>query len=124
MNKRLTGKKQEEQAALYLEERGFVLLEKNFRCRQGEIDLVGLHEYCLVFVEVKYRKNTDLGLPEEAVGRQKQLKICQVSDYYRISHEKEAMRQVRYDVVAICGEKITWHKNAFSYIGRAGKMSW
>lgn len=124
MNKRLTGKKYEEQAALYLEERGFVLLEKNFRCRQGEIDLVGLHEGCLVFVEVKYRKNTDSGLPEEAVGIQKQLKICQVSDYYRISHGKEARRQVRYDVVAIYGEKITWHKNAFSYIGRAGKMSW
>lgn len=124
MNKRLTGKKYEEQAALYLEERGFVLLEKNFRCRQGEIDLVGLHEGCLVFVEVKYRKNTDSGLPEEAVGRLKQMKICQSSDYYRVSHGNEAKRQVRYDVVAICGEKIIWHKNAFSYIRKDGRISW
>lgn len=124
MNKRLTGKKYEEHAALYLEERGFVLLEKNFRCRQGEIDLVGLHEGCLVFVEVKYRKNADSGLPEEAVGRLKQMKICQSSDYYRVNHENEAKRQVRYDVVAICGEKIIWHKNAFSYIRKAGRMSW
>lgn len=124
MDSRKTGKKYEEQAALYLKKHGFVLLEQNFRCRQGEVDLVGLHKGCLVFVEVKYRRNNKSGLPEEAVDRMKQLKICMVSDYYRISHRKEADRQVRYDVVAICGDEVTWYQNAFPYSRKNGKGSW
>lgn len=124
MNNRLTGKRYEEQAAKYMQKHGFVLLEQNFRCRQGEIDIIGIHEGCLVFVEVKYRNNSKAGLPEEAVGKAKQLKICMVSDYYRISHKEEANRQVRYDVVAICDEKITWHQNAFPYSGKNGRLSW
>lgn len=124
MNNRLTGKRYEEQADEFLKNQGFVLLEKNFRCRQGEIDLVGIHQECLVFVEVKYRRNAAAGLPEEAVGKQKQMKICQVSDYYRMQHREEAKRQVRYDVIAICKEKITWHQNAFFYERKNGKLSW
>lgn len=116
MNQRETGQRYEEKAAAYLEEKGFVLLERNFRCRQGEIDLIGLHDNCLVFVEVKYRKNAASGTPEAAVGAGKQSKICMVSDYYRVTHPSEASRQVRYDVVAICGDRITWHRNAFSYL--------
>ena len=124
MNNRKTGKRYEEKAADYLEKFGFVLLSRNFRCRQGEIDLVGLHERCLVFVEVKYRKSSRSGLPEEAVDRAKQMKICEVSDYYRLQHREEADKQVRYDVVAVCGEEIIWYKNAFPYSRRNGKLSW
>lgn len=124
MNSRAMGNKYEEQAAGYLKERGFALLERNYRCRQGEIDLVGIHEEALVFVEVKYRKDVRSGCPEEAVGSAKQLKICKVSDYYRISHKEQADRQVRYDVVAICGEKITWHQNAFPYVRKHSGASW
>lgn len=115
MNKRETGYKYEDKAADYLKERGFALLERNFRCRQGEVDIIGLHEECLVFAEVKYRKNASAGAPEEAVGIAKQSKICMVSDYYRITNPQFEGRQVRYDVVAICGDKITWYQNAFSY---------
>lgn len=124
MDNRKTGKKYEEQAALYLKKYGFVLLERNFRCRQGEIDLVGIHNGCLVFVEVKYRNNHKSGIPEEAVGRAKQLKICMVSDYYRIMHKEEAGRQVRYDVVAICQDEVTWYQNAFPYCRKNGNSSW
>ena len=124
MNQREKGKEQEEQAARYLVEHGFVLLEKNFRSRQGEVDLVGLHENCLVFVEVKYRKNASSGLPEEAVGSQKQSRICLASDYYRLTHPEEESRQIRYDVVAICGEEIHWHQNAFPYTRRGRAYSW
>lgn len=124
MNNRLTGKRYEERAAQYLIKNGFAVLEQNYRCRQGEVDLIGIHEGCLVFVEVKYRRNTASGLPEEAVGRQKQLKICMVSDYYRIWHKKESARQVRYDVVAICGDEIRWYQNAFPYSSKSEKFSW
>ena len=56
MNKRKTGAVYEERAAAYLIQHGFQILEKNFYCRQGEIDLIGIHGEYLVFVEVKYRK--------------------------------------------------------------------
>lgn len=124
MNRRKVGEKYEEQAAGYLEKSGFVLLERNFRCRQGEIDLVGLHAGCLVFVEVKYRKDLNSGVPEEAVGDKKQMKICQVSDYYRIMHKEMADMQVRYDVVAVCQNKVSWYQNAFSYRRKSGGTSW
>ena len=125
MNKKEIGHKYEDKAADYLEEKGFIVLERNFRCRQGEIDLIGLHENCLVFVEVKYRKNVSAGAPEEAVGQAKQSKICMVSDYYRMTHPQNGGRQIRYDVIAICEDRITWYRNAFSYHrkGRGG-ASW
>ncbi len=124
MNKRQIGKTYEEQAAEYLRKYGFVCVEKNFRCRQGEIDLIGVHEGCLVFVEVKYRKNKRSGLPEEAVGESKQKKICLVSDYYRILHKETAQMQVRYDVVAVYGDEIFWYKNAFFYRRKYERQSW
>ncbi len=123
MNKREIGKKYEEIAASYLEEYGFVVLAKNFRCRQGEVDLIGIHDNCLVFVEVKYRKSAVSGEPEEAVSPSKQRKICLVSDYYRMGHPEDGGRQIRYDVVAISGDRISWYRNAFPY-GSGRKYAW
>lgn len=122
MNKRTTGKLYEEKAAAFLKERGFFLLDMNYRCRQGEVDLIGIHDGCLVFVEVKYRKDMGSGAPEEAVGPAKQMKICRVSDYYRLAKPAEAARQIRYDVVAICGEDVRWYRDAFNYVGKG--YSW
>jgi len=124
LNKREIGKEYEERAARYLAGHGFVLLERNFRSRQGEVDLIGFHEDCLVFVEVKYRNSVSSGFPEEAVGIQKQFRICMASDYYRMSHLGEGSRQIRYDVVAICGEEVHWYQNAFPYIRKGKRYSW
>ncbi|MCI9326562.1 YraN family protein [bacterium 1xD8-48] len=124
MNKRTTGKLYEEKAAAFLEEQGFFLLDTNYRCRQGEVDLIGIHDGCLVFVEVKYRKDLGSGAPEEAVGPAKQMKICRVSDYYRLAKPAEAERQIRYDVVAICGEEIRWYRDAFPYVRKGRGYSW
>ena len=122
MNKRKIGAEYEETAAFYLKEQGMKILCKNFRCRQGEIDLIGLHENCLVFVEVKYRKKNTMGMPEEAVGISKQTKICHTSEFFRISYPQYSEMQVRYDVVAVCGEKIKWYQNAFPYVQK--NYSW
>ncbi len=116
MNKREIGKAYEQTAAAYLKDNGFRILERNFRCRQGEVDIIGIHQECLVFVEVKYRKNQRTGSPEEAVNYQKQIRICRTSDYYRTIHPRYGSRQVRYDVVAICGEHLRWYQNAFDYV--------
>lgn len=120
MNQVLKGKEYEEKVALYLEKQGMQLLEQNFRCRHGEIDIVGIHKGCLVFVEVKYRKDNSRGAAEEAVGVSKQKKICYTSDYFRISRKKYQKMQVRYDVVAITKDNIKWYQNAFPYQGKGG----
>lgn len=124
MNHVEIGKNYEEKAALFLEKQGFRILERNFRCRQGEVDIIGIHENCLVFVEVKYRKNTGAGMPEEAVGVQKQSKICKTSDYFRMGHRQYAHLQVRYDVVAVLSDEIRWHPNAFFYQTAKNRVSW
>ena len=109
------GKAYEEQAACYLTEHGFALLEKNFRCRQGEVDLIGLHEDCLVFVEVKYRKDQRSGYPEEAVFARKQQKIRHTASYYLYRHGYGEETPCRFDVVSIAGdeEEILLIKDAF-----------
>ena len=121
MNKRAVGTKYEQEACGYLEKNGFTILEKNFRCRQGEIDIVGRHEGYLVFAEVKYRADYTSGTAAEAVTPAKQKRICRVADYYRYRHGISGDSPVRYDVVAIQGEadgssSVCWYRNAFDHV--------
>ena len=117
MNRRKIGSVQEELACRYLMKQGVRLMERNFRCRQGEIDIIGYEKEYLVFFEVKYRKDDARGSAAEAVGFGKQRKICRVSDYYRMIHGYPSDTPVRFDVIAIDGDRIEWIRNAFEYIG-------
>lgn len=117
MKKRETGALWEKRAAAYLEGRGMKLKELNFRCRQGEIDIIGYHEGYLVFVEVKYRSSLQKGSAAEAVNFAKQKTICRVADYYRAVHGLGSFIPVRYDVVAVQGDEISWIQNAFAHVG-------
>ncbi|MGN1147820.1 MAG: YraN family protein [Lachnospiraceae bacterium] len=119
-NTRRTGTEKEAQAALYLTERGFRIKEQNFRCRQGEIDIIGFDGEYLVFVEVKYRGSIAFDNPLAAVGTAKQRKICRVADYYRYRKGIPAEIPVRYDVVGILQEETVWIKNAFPHIYTRG----
>ncbi|MCM1175110.1 MAG: YraN family protein [Blautia sp.] len=124
MNRRRVGEEQEEHACRYLVERGVLIRERNFRCRQGEIDIIGYEKGYLVFFEVKYRKDGSRGSAAEAVGPGKQRKICRVSDYYRALHGYSLDTPVRFDVIAIDGSRIEWIQNAFPYRERqAGRGS-
>lgn len=120
-NKRSLGTRWETQAAEYLKDKGMEIKERNYRTRQGEIDIVGVHNGYLVFVEVKYRKNTDKGYASQAVDYRKQCRICKVADYYRYIHKLGNQISVRYDVVAIQGEKIQWIQNAFPHRYAGGR---
>lgn len=115
MNKRSIGDAYEEMAVRYLKERGLVVLERNYRIRQGEIDIIAADGEELVFVEVKYRRNEEHGYPEEAVNYQKQQRICKAAAHYCFIKRKDC--QVRYDVISICGKEIYWYQNAFNHIG-------
>ena len=114
-NKRELGTKKEDEAAKYLSDRGLVITDRNFRSRFGEIDLVAVDGDYTVFIEVKYRKNASAGIPEEAVSISKARTITKVADYYRLCKKLSSDAKIRFDVVAIEGNVIRWHKNAFGY---------
>ncbi len=121
MNRRETGARYEALAAAYLEEHGYSILARNFRCRFGEIDLVaqdGLApQQDLVFVEVKYRKNAASGFPEEALTWQKQKTISRVADFYLVRFQVRSGTPCRFDVLSFCGSRIRHIRNAFPYRG-------
>lgn len=115
-NRRQIGNAYERRAEQFLCKEGMHIQEKNYRCRQGEIDLIGVHGDCLVFVEVKYRSSKQAGLPEEAVGTAKQKRICRVAEFYLYTHPQCEKFMIRYDVVAIEGEDIRWYRSAFEHV--------
>lgn len=116
MNKRETGTFYERQAVQYLQHRGVRVLEVNYRCRQGEIDIIGYDDTCLVFFEVKARDSFKSGHGAEAVDSYKQRRICRVADFYRLKHGIGEFVQMRYDCVVIDKGEITWMKNAFEHV--------
>ena len=116
MNKRKIGTFYEREAVQFLLGKGVHILETNYRCRQGEIDIIGYEDTCLIFFEVKARDSLKAGTGAEAVDRRKQRKICRVADYYRFQHGISEFSEMRYDCVAIDEGKITWIKNAFEHV--------
>jgi len=98
--RKLIGKKGEELAYGYLRKLGYAILEKNYRCPFGEIDIIARDKKTLVFVEVKSRTTDDFGYPEEAVGKDKQRKIVLCAQQYLLKNEKDNT-PVRFDVIAI-----------------------
>lgn len=112
-NKRTIGGKWEAVACDYLEKLNYTILEKNFRCRSGEIDLIALDGDYIVFIEVKYRTNNAYGYPREAVNYYKQRNISKVATYYLL--RKNAFhKNCRFDLVEIIGNNIELIQNAFS----------
>lgn len=118
MNNREKGAQKEEQVCAYLISEGVRITERNFRCRQGEIDIIGYDGEYLVFFEVKYRSSRGRGSAAEAVGSAKQRRICRVADYYRVIHHYAESTPIRFDVIAIDGDRLSWIKNAFYYVTR------
>lgn len=96
------GKRGEEIAKEYLENKGYQILKMNWRHKRAEIDLIARHEKTLVFVEVKTRSSVDFGQPEEFVDWRKEKHLEFASLYFieQSGHEGE----IRYDIVAITFE--------------------
>lgn len=112
-NKRTLGSRWEEEAAAFLTRQGYEILERNFFCRQGEIDLIAREKNVLVFVEVKYRRNAKSGDPAEAVHAKKQRHLQAAARYYLFCHGYPEETACRFDVVGILGEKLTLYRDAF-----------
>lgn len=120
VTKIITGKKGETIAAAYLKKNGYRIIEKNYRCALGEIDIIAREKDELVFVEVKTRSSIELGYPEQAVGINKQKKMSQLALWY-LEEKKLTDFKARFDVVAITmqdgPEEIKLIKNAFDFVG-------
>jgi len=114
---RATGMIYEAQAAEYLEASGYRILERNFRCRMGEIDIIASDNNVLIFIEVKYRGTGTSGGPEAAVTPEKQRTICKVALYYMHRHCAYLDTACRFDVIAINSSgKIHHLINAYDYV--------
>ena len=116
MYRKRIGNHAESLACRYLEHRGLRLLSRNFHCRRGEIDLIMQDGDSLVFIEVRYRKQTHFGHAAETVSRIKQTRIIHCARYYmKMNHSWN--ETVRFDVVSIEGRpddmKIEWLADAF-----------
>jgi len=83
-----------------LEKAGYAILERNYRTRAGEIDLIARKENLLVFVEVKMRSSEAFGRPEEAIDTRKQKKIIEIARCYLAEHPCPG-QDIRFDVIAI-----------------------
>ncbi len=116
MNNRKIGSDYERIAGEYLKLHGYEILEYNFRCKSGEVDLIAKDGEYLVFCEVKYRKDDRKGEPLEAVTLEKQKRISKVAGYY-IARTYNINMPCRFDVIGILGNEIQVVKNAFEYIG-------
>lgn len=114
------GKWGESKAAEYLLQRGFQILEKNFRTSYGEIDLIAIKENRLLFVEVKTRSNDSFGLPEESITLSKKDHLQKSVQAYFLDHPEMEEMNWQIDVVAIRridnveNPEIVWFENAVS----------
>ena len=108
----LRGESAEEQAHRFLINKGLKTVCRNYRCKQGELDLIMTDQQTLVIIEVRYRKTDQYGSALESVTRTKQSRIIAATHSYLSSQKTD--RPIRFDVVAISGNgKIEWIQNAF-----------
>ena len=112
------GKKGEELALAQLKALKYRILERNFKCRLGEVDIIARDKNTLVFIEVKTRTTDAFGPPHLAVHRRKQRQIVRAAQWY-LAEQRTPDAASRFDVLAVTMRKdgspprIDWVKNAF-----------
>lgn len=115
---RTLGQQAEQVALDYLLTNGLDLVARNFNCRLGEIDLVMEHAGCLVFVEVRYRKQNRFASAHETVDWRKQKKLIASASIFLARQPRFRMRTMRFDVIAMDGAspdefRLQWLRDAF-----------
>jgi putative endonuclease len=115
MNSTSRGREAETRAWHYLKSRGLRLLQRNYRSRRGEIDLVLQDKDSLVFVEVRYRRDSRFGSGAESVDHRKQSKLIACAQHYMLAYPGIARQPCRFDVVSIGSsvDSIEWIRDAF-----------
>ena len=103
------GQRAEDRALAYLQQQGLVLLDRNYRCRFGEIDLVMQERQLLVFVEVRSRRSAAFGGAAASVSGVKQRRLWQTAEHYLMQYTRPPV--CRFDLVAIDGGSLSWLPN-------------
>lgn len=120
-DKRAAGTRFEEIALAHLRSAGLTLLERNYSCRYGELDLVMSDRDTIVFVEVRYRRGARVdggfGDGADSVSRAKRAKLVRAAQMFLSTHARLSNHTCRFDVVAIAGDatapSLDWRQNAF-----------
>ena len=110
-NKGLAG---EEAAANHLEKKGMRIIERNFRSRTGEVDIVALDGETVVFAEVKAWSSYGMENLEQAIDAKKQRKIIETAKYFLAAHRKYRYMAIRFDVIFISQDGINHLASAFT----------
>jgi putative endonuclease len=117
MSARDTGKHWENAALSHLQKAGLELIERNFHCRFGEIDLILAERDAIVFVEVRYRGDSARGDGAATVGSAKQTKLVRAAQLWLQARPQFAARPCRFDVIGCAGAaqqpQFDWVRNAF-----------
>lgn len=103
----------EDRAAEFLQAQGLRLLQRNFRCRLGEIDLIMQDGAELVFVEVRWRSSPGYGSAVETIGPRKRQRVIRAAGLYLQRYPAAARGSCRFDVVALDGPRLQWLRGAF-----------
>ncbi|CAH0993153.1 hypothetical protein SIN8267_03293 [Sinobacterium norvegicum] len=85
----------------YLLARGLTLLDRNYACRSGEIDLIMQHQQTVVFIEVRFRKTSTFGSGLESVSSKKQIKLIKTANNYLLKHKHTNNISYRFDIVSM-----------------------
>lgn len=110
-SKQITGNIGEAKATDLLTRKGFEILEKNYRYKKAEIDIIVKNELFIVFVEVKTRKNNKFGNPEDTVSERKIELFQDAAEHYML--ENNINLNLRFDIIAITDVEIEHFEDAF-----------
>ena len=102
----------EDRAADHLVRKGYRIVERNYRCKLGELDIIARDGAVLVFVEVRSRRSAEFGCALDAVSWHKRRKVTRVAMSY-IAHRRPSFVAARFDVVAITGDELVHIKDAW-----------
>ncbi len=105
------GQDAENFACKWLQNKKLTLVQENFACKLGEIDLIMQHSDTLVFIEVRLRKNNHYGSAAESVTSTKQKKLIKTAQLYLQRFTSQAMPICRFDVIALQKTTKTWEVN-------------
>lgn len=109
------GKAAEDEAVAFLQTQGLHLIERNYRCAFGEIDLIMKEADELVFIEVRWRKNSLYGDAIESIDYEKQKKIMNTATYFLQKQGLLDKKKCRFDVIGFSNTQLDWIKDAFFY---------
>ena len=105
----------EDAAVRHLKKNGLKLVQRNYRSRFGEIDLIMRDRDTLVFIEVRYRRNSAFGAPHETVDTRKRARLRATAETFLQRDGQSSRNPCRFDIVALSGQQpsLTWIRNAF-----------